>query len=103
MKSFKELFNEEDIFDSTSSADIAQHSGNLYGNDDEDDEEVSESPVFTVGRNGAQDILDYITPAIKKEFKDLVKKIGGKTVARKLLDEMNAAGLYTNTELPDLD
>lgn len=98
MINFKDLFKEDEngMFDSTVSADIAQYSGKFC---DSDEDELQESPVYTVGRNGAQDIADHITPAVKKEFKDLVKKIGGKTVAKKLLDEMNSGA--PATELPD--
>ncbi len=54
---------------------------------------VSESPVGKVGRTGYVDADDHITtsPKLRAEFRKLVKQIGGKTVARKLLATMNGA------------
>jgi len=52
---------------------------------------IIESPVGKVGRTGIKDADEYITatPALRAEFKKMVKKLGGKTVALKLLKEMN--------------
>ena len=50
---------------------------------------IQESPVGSVGRTGAKDAIEYITPELRAEFKRIVKKLGGKTVARELLNTMN--------------
>ena len=80
---FKEVFEE-----GTTSADIAQTSGKTllckkcgY--------EMNESPVGSVGRTGAADATNHITAELRAKFKKLVKELGGKTVARQLLSEMN--------------
>jgi hypothetical protein len=51
---------------------------------------LKESPVGSVGRTGAKDAIEYITPELRAEFKRIVKKLGGKTVAKELLNTMNA-------------
>jgi len=51
-----------------------------------------ESAVGLVGRTGAADAKAHVGPELRAEFKKIVKKIGGKTVARQLLAEMNAGG-----------
>lgn len=87
--SFKDLFAEE-----TSSGDIAVFTPpmNLQKKKlpEEEDEEIQESPVGAVGRTGYADADAHVTAALRAEFKKIVKKLGGKTVARKLLAEMNA-------------
>ena len=85
------------IQEGTSGSDIAQGSatfGKLHkkckGSYEEgEDECTNESAVGQVGRTGAADADAYISDALRSEFKKIVKKIGGKTVARKLLAEMN--------------
>ena len=52
---------------------------------------LDESPVGQVGRTGYKDAEDYIArTSIKKQIRELLKKVGGKTVLLKLLDTMNA-------------
>lgn len=50
---------------------------------------VNESPVGMVGRTGYKDAEAHVTPELRARFKKIVKELGGKTVARKLLSEMN--------------
>jgi hypothetical protein len=50
---------------------------------------LDESPVGVPGRTGYKDAINYITPELRAEFKRIVKKIGGKTVAQELLKTMN--------------
>ena len=52
--------------------------------------ELFESPVGSIGRTGAADAIAYVTPELRAEFKKIVKKIGGKSVAKELLATMNA-------------
>lgn len=49
-----------------------------------------ESPVGLVGRTGVKDAQEYINPELKKEFTKIVKALGGKTVARMLLNNLGA-------------
>jgi len=51
-----------------------------------------ESAVGLVGRTGAADAKAHVSEELRTEFKMMVKKLGGKTVARQLLAEMNAGG-----------
>lgn len=53
---------------------------------------LEESPVGLVGRTGFADAAVHVTPLLRAEFKKIVKRLGGKTVARQLLAEMNAGG-----------
>lgn len=50
----------------------------------------NESAVGLVGRTGIQDAKNHISDELRKEFRRIVKALGGKTVARQLLAEMNA-------------
>jgi len=51
---------------------------------------IKESPVGMVGRTGTMDAQMHIDNSdIKNEFKKIVKKLGGKTVAKALLDNMS--------------
>lgn len=52
--------------------------------------ELFESPVGQRGRTGAADAKAHVTPELRAEFKKLVKQLGGKAVARELLNTMNA-------------
>jgi len=60
--------------------------------------ELFESAVGSVGRTGAADAKAHVGPDLRAEFKKIVKKIGGKTVARQLLAEMNAGGPIEETD-----
>jgi len=51
-----------------------------------------ESAVGLVGRTGAADAKAHVSAELRAEFKKVVKALGGKTVARQLLAEMNAGG-----------
>ena len=51
---------------------------------------INESPVGAVGRTGQSDALNYITPELKNEFFKLVKMLGGKTVARELINSLRS-------------
>ena len=64
-------------------------------------ESLLESPVGIVGRTGANDAKAHVTPELRSEFKKIVKKLGGKTVARQLLAEMNAGGVISEDESLD--
>jgi len=52
---------------------------------------LNESPVGSKGRTGSKDADEYIAQdaALEKEFKKIVKALGGKTVAQKLLQKMS--------------
>jgi hypothetical protein len=52
---------------------------------------IIESPVGQVGRTGVMDAETYInnTPELRSEFRKIVKKLGGVTVAFNLLQTMN--------------
>lgn len=52
--------------------------------------ELLESPVGLVGRTGIKDAEDHITDELKKSFIKIVKSLGGKTVARMLLNNLGA-------------
>ena len=47
---------------------------------------INESAVGEVGRTSKEDAEAHITPELKVEFEKLIKQIGGKAVARALLD-----------------
>lgn len=51
---------------------------------------LKESPVGQRGRTGQADAEAHVTPELQKEFMAIVKKLGGKTVARLLLNGMNS-------------
>ena len=53
---------------------------------------LNESPVGQVGRTSHKDAEEYITDEKISEFSKLVKKLGGKTVARLLLNKLNSNG-----------
>ena len=82
----------------TAAADIAQSTAPMgkrkkckKKKDMEDMEDMeNESAVGLVGRTGFQDAKNHISDELRKEFKRIVKALGGKTVARQLLAEMNA-------------
>ena len=105
---FKKLFQEE-----TSSGDIAVFTGKLgdkkkqktpmhkkCASDNSDDciKTLKESPVGSVGRTGASDAKAHVNAKLRAEFKKIVKALGGKTVARQLLAEMNAGGAIDESE-----
>ena len=55
--------------------------------DDLTDEEIkNESAVGEVGRTSKEDAEAHITPELKAEFEKIIRQIGGKAVARALLD-----------------
>ena len=62
---------------------------------------LKESAVGLVGRTGAADAKAHVGEALRAEFKKIVKKIGGKTVARQLLAEMNAGGPIVESDSQD--
>jgi len=62
-----------------------------------------ESAVGMVGRTGAADAKAHVGAELRAKFKKIVKEIGGKTVARQLLAEMNAGGSITEgTDFGDI-
>jgi hypothetical protein len=105
-------FLSEDIDEGTVAADVSQATGKMGDmkkdcpcKEDPDSEackkvkaekEMMESPVGAIGRTGFADADAHVTDALRAEFKKIVRKLGGKTVARKLLAEMNAGGLKEN-------
>lgn len=48
-----------------------------------------ESPVGSKGRTTIKDAIDHITPELEKDFAYIVKLLGGKAVARVLLDKLS--------------
>lgn len=54
-------------------------------------EKLDESAVGQRGRTSSEEVTTHVkdNPALYKEFKKIVKKLGGKSVARKLLDTMS--------------
>jgi len=61
-------------------------------------EYLDESPVGMVGRTGEKDAVDHVTPELEKEFMNIVRKMGGKTVARLILGKMNTQGNEVSPE-----
>lgn len=47
--------------------------------------ELIESPVGSPGRTGTKDAQNYISDDLIKQFDAIVKKLGGKTVAKQIL------------------
>lgn len=47
---------------------------------------LNESPVGSIGRTSKEDAEAHITPELQAEFEKIVKQLGGKAVARALLD-----------------
>jgi len=64
---------------------------------------INESPVGMVGRTGAADAKAHVGAELRAQFKKIVKQIGGKTVARQLLAEMNAGGPLDESDNKKLD
>lgn len=62
-----------------------------------------ESPVGIAGRTSLQDAMMHITPELEKKFEKIVKEIGGKTVARILLDRISAFNAIDKLEGRDSD
>jgi len=60
-----------------------------------------ESAVGSIGRTGSADAKAHVGPELRNEFKKIVKKLGGKTVARQLLAEMNAGGPLGESDSQD--
>jgi len=60
------------------------------------DAEINESPVGQKGRTSSVDADNYIdeNPKVVNDFKKIVQKMGGKQVARRILDRMS----FTNTK-----
>ncbi len=56
---------------------------------------IVESPVGTVGRTGVKDAEAHVTDELRAEFKKIVKKLGGKTVAGQLLKGPAVSGDIT--------
>ncbi len=54
------------------------------------EDEITESPVGSRGRTTQKDAEAYVTDAHRAEFRKIVKKIGGKAVAKHLLNTLNA-------------
>ena len=85
------------IQEGTGSGDIAQGSARLGKlrkqckagkgsyESGEEDECTNESAVGQRGRTDAKSALAHLTPALKKQFRKLLKDVGGKTVMRYLL------------------
>ena len=49
---------------------------------------INESAVGTPGRTTVKDAEDHINDELLAEFKKIIKKLGGKTVAKVLLDKL---------------
>lgn len=66
---------------------------------------VSESPVGSKGRTTHADADDYIdnNPQIVEEFRKIVNGMGGKSVARRVLDRMGAKKEQDITESTNID
>ncbi len=65
------------------------------------DKELMESPVGLVGRTKDSEAAEHIENSnLAKEFRKIVKKLGGKNVARQLLSGMNT---IKNVETPIAD
>ncbi len=78
------------ITEGTSTGDVAIHTGKLGLSKCECcGSKIEESAVGSVGRTGFADAKAHVTPELRAQFKKIVKQLGGKTVARQLLAEMN--------------
>ncbi len=55
-----------------------------------------ESPVGKVGRTSVKDAHAHISPALEKEFMGIVKKLGGITVAKVLINKIAVANVSTS-------
>ena len=71
----------------TGTGDIAQATGKFSKLHKKklEQEDLDESPVGQRGRTDAKSALAHVTPALKKQFRKLLKDVGGKTVMRYLL------------------
>ena len=54
-------------------------------------DEINESPVGQIGRTTSTDADEFIenNPQVLEQFRKIVQKMGGKTVARRILDRMS--------------
>jgi len=87
------MFNYGTFLEDTASADIAQTEPKLGLTKKcpkEDCDDLDESPVGKVGRTGVLDAKAHVSDTLRAQFKKIVKQLGGKTVARQLLAEMNS-------------
>jgi len=57
----------------------------LFRKKKKEDEDCDESAVGAVGRTDAKSALAHLSPELKKQFRKLLKAVGGKTVMRYLL------------------
>ena len=79
------------VLEGTVASDIAQASGKVgklalfRKKKKEDEEDCDESAVGAVGRTDAKSALAHLSPELKKQFRKLLKAVGGKTVMRYLL------------------
>jgi len=69
----------------------------------EDLKNLLESPVGTIGRTSVQDAVLHITPELEKKFEKIVKELGGRVVARILLDRVSAFNAIGKLEGKDSD
>lgn len=76
-KTDKELFN---IYLGRSKVDVAKDVKKMLG--------LNESAVGAPGRTTVKDAEDHIDDELLAEFKKIIKKLGGKTVAKVLLDKL---------------
>ena len=81
-----------EVLEDTTTGDIAPSIGDGFGKHrkrkrlcEKCQAEINESPVGSVGRTDAKSALEHLSPELKKEFKKLLKAVGGKTVMRYLL------------------
>jgi hypothetical protein len=65
----------------------------------ENNEQIDESAVGSVGRTGINDAEMYINenPALISEFKKIVVKMGGKSVARRVIDKISFSKKITES------
>ena len=89
------------FLEGTTVADIAQATGGTEVNRKKDcdcdcegkrkhkGKELQESPVGMVGRTGHVDATAHVSDALRKRFRKIIQELGGKTVARLLIAEMN--------------
>jgi len=69
----------------------------------EDLKNLLESPVGVIGRTSVQDAILHITPELERKFNQIVKELGGKVVARILLDKISAFNAIDKLEGKDSD